>query len=99
MQDSTSDYAIPRKHDEPAKLLLWDFDEALLFMIFVCFGIVSGFLLFSIILGLWAARIYSRKKAGKHRMYVVHLMYWYLPDELTPKSATLPPSCTREFIG
>lgn len=92
------DYSIPRKHDEPAKLLLWDFDQAMIFMVAICFGIVSGFFLMSVVMAVWIGSMYSKQKAGKHRMYVVHLMYWYLPPELSPQGV-VPPSCTREFIG
>ncbi len=93
------DYAIPRKHDEPAKLLWWDFDQALIFMIAIVFGLLSDLLLLGVVLGVWLARWYGKNKAGKHRMYVIHLMYWYLPSEWTVPFPSLPPSCTREFIG
>lgn len=93
------DYAIPRKHDEPAKLLLWEFDQALIFMIAIVFGILSDLMVPGVALGLWSARWYGRKKVGKHRMYVVHLMYWFLPSEWMFPFPSLPPSSTREFIG
>jgi conjugal transfer pilus assembly protein TraL len=93
------DFAIPSKHDEPAKLLMWEFDQALIFMIGVVFGILSGFVFAGVALGVWIAHWYSKKKANKHRMFIVHLMYWYLPSELTFPFPSLPPSSTREFIG
>ena len=52
-----------------------------------------------VVIGVWCARWYSKKKAGKHRMYVVHIMYWYLPSEIVFPFPSLPPSSTREFIG
>lgn len=93
------DFAIPSKHDDPPKLLMWDFDQALIFMIGVVFGIVSGLLFLGVVLGVWIVRWYGKRKAGKHRMYVVHLMYWYLPSQLVFQFPSLPPSSTREFIG
>lgn len=93
------DFAIPNKHDEPPKMLWWDFDQTIIFMIGVVFGILSGFLLLGVVIGVWCARWYSKKKAGKHRMYVVHIMYWYLPSEIVFPFPSLPPSSTREFIG
>lgn len=96
---TVSPYSIPRTHDEPAKLLLWDFDQAMLFMIAVVFGILSEMLLLGFGLGLFGARWYGQRKVGRHRMFVVHLMYWFLPSEWIFPTPSLPPSCTREFIG
>lgn len=93
------DFAIPRKHDEPAKLLLWDFDQALIFMIAMVFGILADMLFVGVASGLWVSRWYAQRKAGKHRMFVVHLMYWFLPSEWIFPFPHLPPSSTREFIG
>lgn len=94
-----SAHAIPRKHDEPAKLLLWEMDQALIFMVCIVFGILSDLLLPGVVLGVWGARAYGRVKAGKHRMFLVHLMYWFLPSEWIFPFPSLPPSSTREFIG
>lgn len=93
------DADIPSKHDGPPKLLWWELDQAMVFMFGIVFGILSDFLLFGIAAGIWGMRWYGRKKAGKHRMYVVHLMYWYLPSEWLFSFPSLPPSSTREFIG
>ena len=93
------DYAIPRIHDEPAKLLLWEFDQAMIFMIAIVFSILSSLLIPGVVCGIWLARWYGRKKIGKHRMFVVHLMYWFLPSEYAFPFPSLPPSSTREFIG
>lgn len=93
------DFTIPRTHDEPPKLLLWDFDQALVFMVAIVFGIMSDFLTLGVVIGIWVSRWYGRAKAGKHRMYVVHLMYWYLPSEWLFPIPSIPPSSTREFIG
>ncbi|WP_308925844.1 type IV conjugative transfer system protein TraL [Janthinobacterium sp. J1-1] len=93
------DFAIPSKHDEPPKMLWWDFDQATIFMLFVVFGILSGFLFLGVVIGVWTARWYSKKKAGKHRYYVVHILYWYLPSQIIFPFPPLPPSSIREFIG
>ena len=93
------DFAIPSKHDEPPKMLWWEFDQASIFMTGVVFGILSGFLVLGVVIGVWGVRWYGKKKAGKHRMYVMHLMYWFLPSELVFPCPALPPSSTREFIG
>jgi conjugal transfer pilus assembly protein TraL len=92
-------YQIPRRHDDPPKLLLWDFDQALIFMLFLVMGLLSDMLVSSFVLGILAAKKYSRIKAGKHRMFLIHLMYWHLPSEMILGIKALPPSATREFIG
>ena len=93
------EYHIPSKHDEPPKMLWWEFDQAMIFMGGVVFGILSGYLFMGMVVGVWGVRWYGKKKAGKHRFYVVHIMYWFLPSELVFHFPSLPPSSTREFIG
>jgi conjugal transfer pilus assembly protein TraL len=93
------EHAIPNQHDDPPKLLLWDFDQAMIVMIGMTFGIVAEMLLAGIVCSLLVARWYGQKKVGRHRMFVLHLMYWYLPSDLLMPFPSLPPSSTREFIG
>lgn len=93
------EHAIPNQHDDPPKLLLWEFDQALIFMIGLVFGIVAEMLLPGMVCSLLLARWYGQKKVGRHRMYVMHLLYWYLPSDWLMPFPSLPPSSTREFIG
>lgn len=91
-------FLVPNGHDAPPKLLLWDFDQALIVMTGFVAGVVSGFLLAGIVGSVFLAREYTKKKVGRHRMFVMHLVYWHLPSQVIPFPA-LPPSATREFIG
>lgn len=93
------EYPIPSKHDEPPKMLWWEFDQAMIFMGGTVFGILSGFLFMGVVVGVWGVRWYGKKKAGRHKFYVVHIMYWFLPSEWVFPFPSLPPSSTREFIG
>ncbi|NHZ99063.1 type IV conjugative transfer system protein TraL [Massilia sp. CCM 8734] len=93
------DFPIPSKHDAPPKMLWWEFDQAMIFMGGTVFGILSGFLFLGVVVGVWGVRWYGKKKAGKHKFYVVHIMYWFLPSEWVFSFPSLPPSSTREFIG
>ncbi len=93
------DFAIPQLHDGPPKLLWWDFDQALVFMMAFMCGIVGGMMVPGLCIGIFAARWYGRHKARKHRMYIAHAMYWFLPGEYLLPCPQLPPSCVREFVG
>ncbi|TWI69286.1 conjugal transfer pilus assembly protein TraL [Pseudoduganella lurida] len=93
------DYAIPQLHDGPPKLLWWDFDQGLVFMVAILFGILSDLMLFGVAVGVIAARWYGRHKSRKHRMYIAHLMYWFLPGDWLLPCPQLPPSSVRQFIG
>lgn len=93
------DYAIPRTHDAPMKWLMWDFDQCMVVGIGFAFGLLTELILPGIALGLLGARWYGKKKAGQHRNFVLHLMYWYLPSEWLFPFPFMPPSSTREFIG
>lgn len=90
--------AIPRRLDDKAKFLWWDFDQAMLVMLFLVLGITADSLAGGLFLGLVAGFFYSKAKAGKHPSFAVHLLYWYLP-EWAMKFKKLPPSHQVEFTG
>jgi conjugal transfer pilus assembly protein TraL len=93
------DYEIPRTHDAPMKFIFWDFDQAMIFMTCIVFGILADLMVPGIVLGLLLGSWYGRRKVGKHPMFILHSIYWHLPSELLLPFPSLPPSCTREFIG
>ena len=43
---------VPRRLDDPPKFLFWDFDVAIVFMGVVMLGILAGFFMTSIVLGM-----------------------------------------------
>ena len=92
-------YKIPTTHDAPMKFMLWELDQALMFMTGIVIGILADLMIPGLVIGLWLFRWYGRRKVGKHPMFVVHYIYWHLPSELIFPFPSLPPSCTREFIG
>lgn len=89
---------IPRRIDDKAKFLWWDFDQAMLVMLFIVLGIVANSLSGGIFLGLLAGYAYNKARSGKHPAFAIHLMYWYLP-EWAMKFKRLPPSHQVEFTG
>ncbi len=95
--NDTDSPTIPTRLDDPPKFMWWDFDVAMLFMSFFVFGVISGWILSFSLAGLFAAWIYRKSKAGQHRAYGMHLLYWNLPVNLGMRAT--PPSSIREYIG
>ena len=95
--NDTDSPTIPTRLDDPPKFMWWDFDVAMLFMSFFVFGVISGWILSFSLVGLVAACLYRKSKAGQHRAYGMHLLYWHLPVNLGMRAT--PPSSIREYIG
>lgn len=91
------DLLIPRRLDDPPKFLFWDFDVAIFFLVGAFFGIMAGYLLSGLAIGLGIAALYSRVKSGKHTGYLMHLAYWHLPGWFNLRST--PTSSKRVFFG
>jgi len=89
---------IPRRIDDKAKFLWWDFDQAMLVMLFIVLGITANSLGGGVFLGLLAGYAYNKARAGKHPSFAIHLLYWYLP-EWVMSFKKLPPSHQVEFTG
>jgi conjugal transfer pilus assembly protein TraL len=90
-------YYVPQTLDDAPRFLIWDFDVAMVFIVFLGFGIMAGFLLTSGAVGIAAAWYYSKSKSGKSKGYGLHLIYWFMPALMSVKRA--PPSNIRHFIG
>lgn len=95
--NDTDSPTIPTRLDDPPKFMWWDFDVAMLFMSFFVFGLETGWILSFSLAGLMAAWFYRKSKAGQHRAYGMHLLYWHMPVNLGMRAT--PPSSIREFIG
>lgn len=89
--------AIPTRLDDPPRFMWWDFDVSMLFMSFVVLGLVLKWVVPFTVIGLVLAYLYNKLKAGQHRAFGMHLVYWHLPITLGFKAT--PPSAIREFIG
>lgn len=90
-------YYVPQTLDDAARFLIWDFDVAMVFIVCLGIGIMSGYPLTSAAIGIVAAWYFSKSKSGRNKGYGLHLIYWYMPAFMTVKRA--PPSCIRHFIG
>ena len=92
-------YAIPGTLDAPPRFLWWDLDQALLYLGLVLLGIVSNFSLGGILMGAVVGWLYGKTKSGRHRAFMVHLMYWHLPSDLASNFRETPPSHQRKYLG
>ena len=76
---------VPRELDANAKIFIWDFDVATLFLTGIAIGVMVGSLLLGGVLGVVLAKGFG-----------IHTLYWYLPGKPFRR---LPPSYRREFMG
>lgn len=88
---------IPRTLDAPPRFFFWDFDIALVFLVLLGFGILSGQVLIGGLVGMIGAAIFQRAKSGEHPGYLLHLLYWHLPVGIALRRT--PPSFERDFTG
>lgn len=87
---------IPRRLDDPAKLLFWDADVGMIGMIIIMLGVTFGYPLSGILAGVGACVFLSKLKAGVHAGMTAHLLYWVTG---IPEPKSLPPSYLRELNG
>ncbi len=94
-----SPYYIPRRLDDPGKLLFWDVDLALLVVTGFLVGLYSMNLLVmaaSLTISIVLASRYGKLKAGHHPGMAKHFVYWHGG---VPSFKVTPPSHFRELIG
>ena len=96
MTDDDNQFYIPRRLNDPAKFLFWDWDVFLIYFGIFSLGIILGQLLLMAIVAIYPAYLYSRTKTGRHPGYSGHFTYWYLG---VPRLKATPPSHIRELIG
>lgn len=90
------EFYIPRTLDEPAKILLWSYDEGIMLLAPIGFGIIFGYTLAGMIVGLSLFIFWRRLKGRNQSNYILALAYWYLPAGLIQFKKT-PPSHNRIF--
>ncbi|MCW8966244.1 MAG: type IV conjugative transfer system protein TraL, partial [Candidatus Pacearchaeota archaeon] len=90
---------IPGTLDDPPKFLFWDMDQAMVFLSMFMMGLIAGFIASGLILAGVFGWLYGKSKTGKHRAYIIHMMYWYLPSSLVSRFQVTPPSHERQYLG
>jgi conjugal transfer pilus assembly protein TraL len=74
-------------------------DQAIIAIILIGMGVISGSMFLGMAAGVFAAWQYGRLKAGKHPKFAVHALYWWLPSGVFVKPRVTPPSSQRYFLG
>ena len=87
---------VPRELDAHAKIFIWDFDVAALFLFGFAIGVLLGSLVVGVILGALLAKGWGKIRQGRAKGFGVHTLYWYLPGKPFRRS---PESFRREFMG
>lgn len=95
---STLGFYVPRRQDDPPKILLWDIDEVAVFFLPLISGFMMGFFVEGLVAGVGARWLYLRLKVGRGPAYALHMLYWHTPSGLYKLRRT-PPSHIREFTG
>jgi type IV conjugative transfer system protein TraL len=84
--------------DNKPRVLFWEFDEFLSFVVPLFLGIGFGSLLLALT-GIFTKIIYSKIKKKMPFGMFLHKIYWIFPTRaLRSVIKTLPPSHNREFI-
>lgn len=95
MSDDVSHY-IPRRLDDPPKLLFFDQDVGMIGVLVMGVGVAVGFPLIGLAMGVMVGFFLNKLKAGGHPGMTAHLGYWVTG---IPAPKSLPPSHVRELNG
>ena len=87
---------VPRELDANAKIFIFDFDVAALFVFGFAIGIMVGSLIVGAILGVLFSKAWSKIRQGRAKGFGIHTLYWYLPGKPFRRS---PGSFRRNFMG
>lgn len=87
---------VPRELDAGAKIFIWDFDVAMLFVFGVAIGVMVRSLFVGVVFGVLLSKAWSKIRQGKAAGFGIHTLYWYLPGKPFRRS---PESFRRDFMG
>lgn len=90
---------IPKSLDAQERFLWWEMDQAIIAIMLISMGVISGSMLMGMLAGALAAWQYGRMKAGKHPKFAVHALYWWFPSRFFLNLKATPPSDQRHFLG
>ena len=68
---------IPNYLDEPPQILLWDFDDMIIFVLMICFGMVAHNLLAFGGVGFMLIRFFRNVKDRRAMGFMLHTLFWY----------------------
>jgi conjugal transfer pilus assembly protein TraL len=91
-------YYIPKRLDEPERLLFWSFDEACLMITPIFMGIIVGYMTIGLLLGITLYLQWRKLKGNNQANVIRSLAYWVLPSGIFCLKKT-PASHLRLFVG
>lgn len=98
MNEDDQKYYIPRYLDEPMRIILWTWDELLVFGIpLAAIYWLSNQLLIGIFVGLAALFGLKKLKGDQGHYFIKSFAYWHLPEIICLRRT--PASYIREYIG
>ncbi|MBS2132348.1 type IV conjugative transfer system protein TraL (plasmid) [Burkholderia thailandensis] len=95
MSDDLNHY-VPRRLDDPPKFLFWSVDVATIALVGLILGVLAGYILVGLGMGVALALAWQKFSSGKHPGMAAHVIYWVIG---WPEPKKLPPSHLREFNG
>lgn len=95
---SDQKYYLPKKLDEPFRLYILTIDELIILIApILIIGFIYSQIAISFLIGIGGLTLLKKFKGEQGQYYLVHLVYWYLPNLIQYKAT--PPSYIREYIG
>lgn len=101
MNQNDRQHYIFKSLDNPMRILFWNVDEFLMFVIPFFLGIIFGNVIISILIIGLVIYLYKKFKKKYRKFYFSHVMYWNLPTQKMKKMGiykSLPFSHKREYF-
>ncbi len=89
-------YIIPRRLDEPERWMFWTVDEALIIMVPLITGMMTGFLAIGAAIGIAGFVLLRRLKGNGQANLGLYAIYWFFPNVFQFKAT--PPSAIRRYV-
>lgn len=91
-------YYIPQYLDEPERFFFFTTDEAIIVMILVSLGILTGYFMLGFVLAMCAFWLHKKYVGQEGKSYLMCLRYWYLPHCFSQLKYA-PPSFRCHYFG
>ncbi len=89
-------FVIPRRLDEPERWMFWTVDEALTMLVPVITGMMTGFLLPGVVIGIGGFVLLRRLKGNGQANLGLYALYWYFPNVFNFRATPL--SAIRRYV-
>lgn len=93
-----NNYHIPQYLDEPERFFFFTTDEAILVLLLVGLGILTGYFMGGFLLSLLLLWLYKKYIGKEGKSYLLYLKYWFLPSSFSHLKYT-PASHKRHYLS